>query len=502
MNRLPPEIVSHIAQWALQDGLDARPIIPLTHVCKYWRDSIVSAPKNWTRIFNGVRGLAELSLERAKAAPLDVFLMFDLERELFDSDSDFGCEFTFDFLLPHMHNIVSLNCAQFTSIEELTQTLPNFPKSMPNLQSLTLTGHGLKADQSRGIDLDFSTHTTLRKLSLTRFPLLPSLLGLRTLTELNLYNPSINLHVDTVLTFLEENQSLKRATLGIDFGEDSLRRSRRRTPITSSLQSLSICCYDEGDVEPLISNITLRKGAALEIVDYESRWLTRILSGVSTTHLPGLSSPFSMEYQLSPREIRLLGQDGGFSYIDNLIAGPAGRPPFGEEFPLLPLASIRELRLKLCESWVLQQSRLSSFPSQFRLSSFPSLEVLSVDGHDVGECSTDGEVSTDEDSTDEGSTPNISGPIGLSLSPLLQELASSPSLKILAFLDCSITEDFMAKLARVALDRRNRTSSSLRRVVIMNSKGSFPSAGSIKRLRKYVPVVEVLEGKELPKDLL
>ena len=516
MNRLPPEIVSHIAQYVLQDELDARPIIPLTHVCKYWRDSIVSAPKNWTRIFNGVRGLAELSLERAKAAPLDVFLIFDSETELFDFGSGYGRDFIFDFLLPYMRNIVSLNCTGFTSIEEITKALPNFPKSMPNLQSLALTGHGLKADQSRGINLlDFSTHTTLRGLTLTHFPLLPSFLGLRTLTELKLRNPRINLHLDTILTFLEENRSLKRATLGIGFGEDSLRRPQRQTPIKSSLQSLSICCNNERDIEPLISNIALRKGASLEIIDYDSRGLTRILSRVPTTHLPGLLSPFSMEYQVSPREIRLLGPDGSFSYADNLIdsiGGPPGRPLFGGEFSLLPLASIRKLRLKFRESWVFSQSRLSSFPSQFQLSSFPSLEVLSVDSHDVDECSTDDEDSTDEDftdrdsadedSTDEASTPNISGPIGLSLSPLLQELASSPSPKTLAFLDCSITEDFMAKLARVALDRRNRTSGSLCRVVIVNSKGIFPSAGSVERLGKYVPIVEVIKGKELPKDLL
>jgi hypothetical protein len=122
----------HIARCVLQGGLDTRPIIPLTHVCKYWRDSIISAPENWTRISNGRRKLAELSLERAKAAPLDVSSCSTSERK-----RDFST-----CLLPHAHSIVSLNCP-LHAIEELTQALPNFPKSMPNLQSLTLTGHGL-----------------------------------------------------------------------------------------------------------------------------------------------------------------------------------------------------------------------------------------------------------------------------------------------------------------------------------------------------------------------
>lgn len=59
----------------------------------------------------------------------------------------------------------------------------------------------------------------------------------------------------------------------------------------------------------------------------------------------------------------------------------------------------------------------------------------------------------------------------------------------------------MDKLEQVALDRERHTSSSLHRVVIVSSKGQFPSADSVGRLRKYVPNVEVLEGKELPEDL-
>ena len=48
VNRLPPEILSRIAQCSLNAAVDARPIVPLTHVCRYWRDSITSDPANWT----------------------------------------------------------------------------------------------------------------------------------------------------------------------------------------------------------------------------------------------------------------------------------------------------------------------------------------------------------------------------------------------------------------------------------------------------------------------
>ena len=63
-------------------------------------------------------------------------------------------------------------------------------------------------------------------------------------------------------------------------------------------------------------------------------------------------------------------------------------------------------------------------------------------------------------------------------------------------MDCDIAEDFLAHLAQIALYREK-----LRRVVIIDSNGQFPPAASIQRLRECVPVVEVLEGKEFPKDL-
>ena len=473
MNKLPPEIISYIARCVLQTDCesDTRPIIPLTHVCKYWRNSIVSAPENWTRISNRRTRLAKLSLERTKAVPLEVLILFGFGRK------------TFPLLLPHANKVVILRCTGLTAVEELTQALPNFPKSMPNLQSLTLAGHEVHTtgNQRRIIDPFDFTHTTLRKLSWQNLPLSPSILGPRTLTEFHLHDTGCNLHVDTLLEFLEKNQSLQRARLNINFGEDPLRRSRRQMPIKSRLQHLFIFCNDKEDVKPLISNIALREGATLELVDTGSGGLGRIISGVSMTHLPGLSSPISMEYQLFPRRIQLVETDGCFLYID---LSNEGCLRFGEEFPLLPLASIRKLCLKGYGPWV---------PPQFQLPPFPSLEILAVDGHNMG------------NSFDHKFIPNLTrldgGSIVPPLFPALPDPASSPSVKTLAFLDCAITEEFMVKLAWVAIERRNRTPISLHRVVIMNSKGTFPSAGSIKRLRKFVPVVEVVEGKELPKDL-
>jgi len=388
-----------------------------------------------------------LSLERAKAAPLTIHLNIrGLKR-----DPGF-----LDLLLPHHQKTRSLSVIKPVTIDELTQTLPNFPRSMPNLRSLDLSQYGL-ADWTQTVDpFDFSAHT-LTELSLSDIPLYPSFLSLRSLTELSLVYCRFDLHVDTLLEFLEENHSLERASLEIAFEEPSLRHSRRQDPIGNRLQLLSISCHNATDSRALLSAIALRRGAALEI--YCNAKLIKILSGVSVTHLQNLSSPTFMEYQTLPRTIRLVGPDGSFLFDGYSIS----ENPF-QEFPLLPLDSIREFRL---------EHYTRSTHAELHLSSFPSLEVLAIDGTDSG----------------------------VPLSTVLPDPASS-SLKTLAFLNCAITEGFVGELVRFASCCEKRTLASLHRVVIIDSSDEqLPSVASIARLRKYVPAVEVREGRELPKDL-
>ena len=162
-----------------------------------------------------------MSLQRAKAAPLTIRL------NLHELKSDLGF---LDLLLPHVQNTTSLSIASFFTVEELAQALPDFLKSMPNLRSLKL-GKYEKTNWSLLDDpFDFSAHT-LRVLSLCNIPLFPSILGVKTLTELTLLDYNFNLHLDTLLDFLGENHSLESATLEIIFAEASLRRLRHRDPV-------------------------------------------------------------------------------------------------------------------------------------------------------------------------------------------------------------------------------------------------------------------------------
>jgi len=343
---------------------------------------------------------------------------------------------------------------------------PNFPNSMPNLRSLTLAMRGGCWDSS--FDPFESPAHTLEYLSLVDIPLSPSLLELRTLTALTLHLYQFNLPLDTLLTFLEENRSLRSADLWIDFIEPSLRISQRQVMKGNQLQYLSIECGSAVDAQALVANIPLQRGAHLKILSHPSIGLDDILSGIPTTHLLNLSSPTFMRYSSYQGEIRLDGPNGSFSF-DRYICPGGHFVGFGD-LPLPSLTNIREFHFIHLEA----MGRAAHNSVKFCPSSFPALETLAI------ECDAD---------------------IAHLLSPLLSNPSSSPSLKTLAFLNCDLSGDFMKELTRFASDRKNTTSAWLHQVLILHKDGRFPSALSVHKLRHCVGIVDVRMEDGLPADL-
>jgi len=454
VNRLLPEIISSIARYYVQDGRISYQIIPLTHVSRYWRNVIISTPDHWTSISAENSGkLVGLSLERSLTAPLDIRLNMHRFREY---------NWFLDLLRPKIQNAGSLTVLCPQGVEDIATAFPDFTRSMPNLRSLKIV-KGVGPDWDRSVDPFGPSACSLRCLTLVQIPLYPSFLTLRTLTTLNLGDAQFHLHLDTLLDFLEKNHSLQSVALKVSFVEPSLCSSQHQSPIRNLLQHLTISCIRAIEVQTLISNIALQRGAHLELIDRGwNAGLNEILTGISTAHLSNLLSPTSVEYETYLRRIRLSGPDGGFSFRSFT------KDPF-VGFPLLTLANVREFRLINHE--LSETPRLS--PITHYLSFFPSLKTLAV------ECETN--------------TPY--------LSTLLSNPPSSPSLTTLAFFNCGLSESFMEELTRFASDRKNTTSSRLHRVVIVDSGGKFPSAASIDALEKHVPIVDVRRGKKLPTDL-
>ena len=464
VNRLPPEILSRIARHVLgRYDRDARPIFPLTHVCRYWRESIVSAPENWILISDSCSDdLIALSLERAKAAALEISLSMNWVMQLPRLPG---------IITPHFQNVAALAVDSIPSFGEFTKVLPSFHQSLPNLRSLTLNVIH-EEDWDLSIDPFESLSHTLRYLKLTNIHLYPSFLRLRTLTELSLTNSRFSLHLDTLLDFLEANDSLESVELLIKFVEPSLRNSQRRAAIGNRLQRLYLRSWDPMGARALIANIPLQKGGCLDI-SIGGAGLKEVLSGIPTTHLLNLPSPTFMEYRFTSERIRLQGPNGIFSFSGTRSRGG----PFADliDCPLISLANVREVRMTI-STYVIPP-----------LSHLPAIETLVI------------QAKTSSLQSKSFVIPNhFIINISHILSALLSNPASSPSLKTLVFLNCDdLSEDFMKKLTQFASIRQNTsTSARLCRVLIVHWEGRFPSVSSIQRLRNHVKIVDVRVGDD------
>ena len=363
-----------------------------------------------------------------------------------------------NLIAPHIRRIKTLRVQQIPTVEEFTKAFPNFPQSMPSLRSLDLarTEDGGVLDWDSSIDPFGLFPNTLASLVVYDIPLYPSLLKLRNLTMLGLHYSEIRPALDTLLDLVEDNCSLGSVALTIGFKNTPSSSSRGRFATTNRLRRLSVSCWDARTARTLISNIPLQRGAHLEIALRDKEIgleLNNVLSGIPMTHFPNLPSPTFMEYTPShqapsSRAIQLSGPNGSFSYYHDYSL----EIPFAE-FSVLPLANIRELHLVY-----------GGLPITFNMSSFPALEALTL------KCVTG---------------------VSRLFSILLSDPSLFPSLKILRFLECFITAEFMEELTRFASSRRNTASAWLHHVTIDRWGGELPSSASIRELERHVSVVEV-----------
>ncbi|KAF9777979.1 hypothetical protein BJ322DRAFT_1175971 [Thelephora terrestris] len=457
VNRMPPEILSHVARYLIEDeDEDAISIVPLTHVCRYWRESIISTPSNWTLISNKNKDMTAACLQRAKAAPLEITLWMPL-------DPSFP-----DIFAPHFQTTQALTVRCMSTFDELTNAFPNFPQSMPTLRSLELfRKDDADWDQS---DPFRSFVPALERLQLIGVSLHPSMLRLGTLTEFTIRDSEFNLHLDTLLDFMEGNHSLERATLHVYFVDLSLLDSERKSPMRNQLRYLFINSSDLNDTQALLSNIPLQRGADLHVnlsLFGEYAQLSDFLPDISAAHLSDPPSPTFFQLGHSPDRKRII------------LDGPGGKLSFSgypmlevsfEDLTVLPLANVRGVHLHYrkvdLDTWE---------PPVFYPSYFPALETLTVD------CNAD---------------------VLDFLSVLLSNSPPSPSLKTIGFLNCDLSEDFMTGLTMFASERRNiPTSTRLHRVQIIHRDGVFPSAASIHRLREHVHIVEARMDDKFSTDL-
>lgn len=407
----------------------------MTHVCQHWRKSLVLTPENWTRISSKRSNLTALTLERSKGAPLKMVLNMNQikKKPRFSS-----------IIADHIKKTIELVFCEWMTIDDLFKTLPGFPQSMPNLQllDLTLSDHAPNWDPK--IDPFERFPPTIEYLGLGCIPLYQSFLNLRDLMELRLKDHQFHHTLDELLGFLEQNHSLKEASLEIEFASSTLRKSQHQPAvlIKNQFECLRVASKEAETIKALISSIPLQSCVHLEVRLLESsiKW-SSIISDIFITHLANHPSPDYMKFHPNYC-IDLSGPNGYWSFSMHYNPIFFLEPP-----PLLPYESIQELCLT------------HSDPMVFNPLLFPALETL-VLVHTIG--------------------------VSHVLSSLFSSPGSLPLFRTLKFENCNRYEDYMEKLVQFAVQRKNTSVEPLAKVV-------FYGLGLEAKLNNYLGSINALK---------
>ena len=454
VNCLPPEVIALCATFV--SSTNPRPIVSLTHVCRYWRKAITSSPRNWTSIGSDWKRLVPLCLKHSGAVPLTVSIKVQ------DINGD---ETFLKAILPYTSRIAHLSLTGHRSIEALANVIPTlFTSAMHNLISLELQQSSRSVEPfpsevppSLRISWKLSRLMSLR---LTRAPLYPALTSITSLVELALVGYTVPFDFWKFTGFLISNPDLQTITLDIQFTDRPSRVWSARTVPLPRLRHISFTCAHSTDSRALLSSLHLPRGVFLEVVGSQVNQcfeLSSFLPSPATPIQETLAPIATIAYQNYPREVQFHGSDSYLSFR-------CSRFPFDiySEFSLFPKTTVREFHVKIDP-----YSDLSC-----PLSQLPALETLILFG--------------------------IPAFPTQAFAFLTEQPVVCSSLKTIAFFDCVLDSKVIGELEEGIARRKNSTAAWLHRIVIVCKSRVLPDHKLILRLQNHVPCVDARIGNKLP----
>lgn len=393
-----------------------------------------------------------LCLGRAGSVPLTVRISASSVK----TDEDF-----LKALLPRVSRIGHLSLTGYSSIEDIERDLPGLLASpAPNLVSLELEQTGEPTGSFPAHPL-FQNVPGLKLLHLTRTPLHPILMSATSLLELKISGCTTPFRFGDFVGFLRSNPNLEHITLGIQFHEVPAWIYPSRTVSLPRLRQLSFTSSHAMDTKGLISSISFPRGVSLEfsILQVDQNIEIRHFLPSPPTMVRDLLAPITVvRYGNSHKgEVYLSGNNSHFSFRCN-------QPfPLDPAFHLFNTSAVREFHTK--GSF---RGEILSWP----LSQLPALEALVL--------------------------VDINNSSSLSLGFLADEPVLCPSLKTVAFVDCSLGSSVIGELEGVVARRNSSTAAWLHRVVVVDRAGKLPNSRLICQLRRFVPRVDISVDEGLP----
>jgi hypothetical protein len=286
-------------------GMEKAPI-PLTHVCRGWREQLISCPSLWTFLDCASVDQTRVYLERSKTSPLDIYFG-RMEYNPFLNDA-------FLLTIPHLGRLKSLSITAFPDIlPELTNHFLQCRAPLLNKLRICSTPTGYPPSiQAAIFDGDPSSLRELRLCGiLTNFPWK----GLSNLTTFDFRDvPSDEISVTQLLDFFERAPLLHKVTLYHAFPKTSDAPRGRIVPLPH-LKSLDITARPVHSI--LLNHLSILPGASLILdIDFKKSPISAHLPG-TFNNLGFLSHITSINLRCEPRiSLRLEGSTGGLYMRD------------------------------------------------------------------------------------------------------------------------------------------------------------------------------------------
>ena len=116
-----------------ENEIDTKPLLALTHVCRYWRDVATGTPALWTRVHRRHQEQMEAFLERSQPLPVTLFLDVEYQGGEWDGGLSEDMVSIVKTQAPRLHR---LDLAMFPAWNNVVPVLASLPA--PQLECLTI----------------------------------------------------------------------------------------------------------------------------------------------------------------------------------------------------------------------------------------------------------------------------------------------------------------------------------------------------------------------------
>ena len=127
VSKIPPAVISLIPAY-LEDDEEDESLVAMTHVCRGWREPLITRPSLWTRLYCENTDRTRVYIERSKSAPLRL--------SLYRRRNANYIEDAFFLVLPHLGRVKSFIALGPANI--LQSLTPHISRSLPFLTELTI----------------------------------------------------------------------------------------------------------------------------------------------------------------------------------------------------------------------------------------------------------------------------------------------------------------------------------------------------------------------------